>query len=125
MASIAAAFLWSAAVFAQAPDATATWKVSSKPTGENEYELVFTAIIENGWHIYTTGNKYNPTTLELYSPTGYSPVGTFEQVTEPSSFKGDEGFFDTAVFTQKVKLDAPEATVKGEITWSGCNDQFC
>ena len=125
MASIAAAFLWGAAVFAQAPDATATWKVSSKPTGENEYELVFTATIENGWHIYTTGNKYNPTTLELDSPTGYSPVGTFEQVTEPSSFKGDEVFFDTAVFTQKVKLDAPEATVKGEITWSGCNDQFC
>ena len=125
MASIAAAFLWSAAVFAQAPDATATWKVSSKPTGENEYELVFTAIIENGWHIYTTGNKYNPTTLELDSPSGYSPVGAFTQVTEPSSFKGDEVFFDTAVFTQKVKLDAPEATVKGEITWSGCNDQFC
>ncbi len=125
MASIAAAFLWSAAVFAQAPEATATWKVSSKPSGENEYELVFTATIENGWHIYTTGNKYNPTTLELDSPSGYSPVGTFTQVTEPSSFKGDEVFFDTAVFTQKVKLDAPEATVKGEITWSGCNDQFC
>ncbi len=125
MASIAAAFLWSAAIFAQAPEATATWKVSSKPSGENEYELVFTATIENGWHIYTTGNKYNPTTLELDSPTGYSPVGTFAQVTEPSSFKGDEVFFDTAVFTQKVKLDVPEATVKGEITWSGCNDQFC
>ncbi|MBR5175273.1 MAG: thioredoxin family protein [Bacteroidales bacterium] len=125
MASIAAAFLWSAAVFAQAPEATATWKVSSKPTGENEYELVFTATIENGWHIYTTGNKYNPTALELDSPAGYSSVGAFTQVTEPSSFKGDEVFFDTAVFTQKVKLDASEATVKGEITWSGCNDQFC
>ncbi len=123
--SIAAAFLWSAAAFGQAPDATATWKVSSKPAGDNEYELIFTATIEKGWHIYTTGNQYNPTTLELEPGQGFSPVGEFKQVTKPSMFKDDEVFFDEAVFSQKVKLDGENATVSGEITWSGCNDQFC
>ncbi len=110
---------------AQAPDATASWKVSSKETGANEYELIFTASIESGWHIYTTDNKYNPTTLEFDSPAGYSPVGGLTQLTKPSDFQGDEVFFDTAVFSQKVKLEGDEATVKGELTWSGCNDQFC
>ena len=77
MASCAAAFLWSAAVFGQAPEATATWKVSTKEIGDKEYELVFTASIESGWHIYTTSNKYNPTALELDSPSGYSQIGEF------------------------------------------------
>ena len=125
MASCAAAFLWSAAVFAQAPEATATWKVSTKEIGDKEYELVFTASIESGWHIYTTSNKYNPTALELDSPSGYSPIGEFTQSTAPVKFKDDDVFFDTAVFTQRVKLEGDEATVAGEITWSGCNDQFC
>ncbi len=123
--SIAAAFLWGAAAFAQAPDATATWKVTSKPAGEGEYELVFTATIENGWHIYTTDNQYNPTTLELEPGQGFSPVGEFKQVSKPAMFKNEEVFFNEAVFSQKVKLNGENATVSGEITWSGCNDQFC
>ena len=125
MTSIAAAFLWGAAAFAQAPEATATWKVTPKETGANEYELIFTATIESGWHIYTTGNPYNPTTLELDSPTGYSTVGAFTQISKPDKFKDDPVFFDSAVFSQKVKLDGKSATVSGELTWSGCNDQFC
>ena len=123
--SIAAAFLWGAAAFAQAPDATATWKVTSKPSGDNEYELVFTATIENGWHIYTTDNQYNPTTLELEPGQGFSPVGEFKQVTKPAMFKNEEVFFDEAVFSQRVKINGENTTVSGEITWSGCNDQFC
>ena len=111
--------------YAQAPEATASWKVSSKETETNEYEIIFTAAIESGWHIYTTDNKYNPTTLEFDSPAGYSPVGKLTQVTKPSKYEGDDVFFDTAVFSQKVKLEGDEATVRGELTWSGCNDQFC
>ena len=107
MAYCAAAFLWSAAAFAQAPEATASWKVSTKEIGD------------------TTSNKYNPTALELDSPSGYSPIGEFTQSTAPVKFKDDDVFFDTAVFTQRVKLEGDEATVAGEITWSGCNDQFC
>ena len=124
-AILAATLLWSVAAFSQAPDATATWKVTSSDLGSGLYELTFTASIESGWHIYTTDNKYNPTELELDSPVGYSPVGVLTQVTEPSTFQGDQVFFDKAVFTQRIQLEGNEATVKGELTWSGCNDQFC
>ena len=124
-AILAATLLWSVAAFSQAPDATATWKVTSSDLGSGLYELTFTASIEPGWHIYTTDNKYNPSELELDSPAGYSPVGVLTQVTEPSTFQGDQVFFDKAVFTQRIQLEGNEATVKGELTWSGCNDQFC
>ncbi len=120
-----AALLWGAVALAQAPEATATWKVAQKAVSDNEYELTFTATIEPGWHIYTTDHKYNPTTLEFDEPVGYFPVGTLTQVTEPKVSGEDKVFFNSAVFTQKVKLDGPDATVKGEITWSGCNEQFC
>ena len=125
LAALLAALFLGAAAFAQAPEATATWKVSSKPAEPGEFELVFTATIEPGWHIYTVDHKYNPTSLEFDSPEGYTPVGTLGQVTSPTVFGEDNVFFDTAVFSQKVKLDAPEATVKGEITWSACDERFC
>ncbi|MBQ6254753.1 MAG: hypothetical protein IJK05_08940, partial [Bacteroidales bacterium] len=125
LAALLAALFLGAAAFAQAPEATATWRVSSKPAEPGEFELVFTATIEPGWHIYTVDHKYNPTSLEFDSPEGYTPVGTLGQVTSPTVFGEDNVFFDTAVFSQKVKLDAPEATVKGEITWSACDERFC
>ncbi|MBR5661961.1 MAG: thioredoxin family protein [Bacteroidales bacterium] len=124
-AILAAALLWSVAAFSQAPDATASWKVTSSDLGSGLYELTFTASIESGWHIYTTDNEYNPTELELDSPVGFSLVGVLTQVTEPTTFQGDKVFFDKAVFSQKIQLEGDNATVKGELTWSGCNEQFC
>ena len=123
--SLLVALLLGVAAFAQAPESTASWKVSQKALSDNEYELTFTASIEPGWHIYTVDHKYNPTTLEFDSPVGFTPVGSLVQVSEPVDFRGDKVFFDSAVFSQKVKLDNPDATVNGELTWSGCNDQFC
>lgn len=113
------------AAFAQAPEATATWKVTSRPLDSGEFELVFTASIEPGWHIYTVDHKYNPTEVEFDSPVGYSLAGAFAQSTEPVDFNGDKVFFDSAVFSQRVNLDAQEATVEGELTWSACDDHFC
>ena len=123
--SLLVALLLGVAAFAQAPESTASWKVSPKALSDNEYELTFTASIEPGWHIYTVDHKYNPTTLEFDSPDGFTPVGSLVQVSEPVDFRGDKVFYDSAVFSQKVKLDNPDATVNGELTWSGCNDQFC
>ena len=123
-AVLAAILCWTLS-FAQAPEATATWNVSAKETASQEFEITFRATIEPGWHIYTTDHKYNPTTLKLDQPSGYSPIGVLTQVTGPTTIGDDKVFFDTAVFSQKVKVDGPEAVIKGELTWSGCNDQFC
>ena len=123
--SFLAALLFSVALPAQAPEATASWKVTANAVSDNEYELLFTASIVDGWHIYTTAHQFNPTEVVFDSPAGYEPQGSLEQVTEPVMFEGQEVFFGSAQFRWRVLLTQPEATVKGEITWSGCNDQFC
>ncbi|MBP5486614.1 MAG: thioredoxin family protein [Bacteroidales bacterium] len=123
--ALLAAIFYGVSAYSQAPEATASWKVSQKAISSDEYELTFNASIEPGWHIYTTDHKYNPTTVEFEDINGYSLSGPFVQVTEPTVLGDDKVFFNSAVFTQRIKLDGPEATVKGELTWSGCNDQFC
>ncbi len=125
VALVAALLIGSVASFAQAPEATAKWSVSSKVVSENVYELTFKASIVDGWHIYTVDHAYNPIYIEFASDQGYSLVGGLNQVTKPSDFQGEKVFFDSVTLTQRVKLTGSEATVTGEVSWSGCNDRFC
>ena len=125
MALVAALLLGSVASFAQAPEATAKWSVSSKAVSGDVFELTFKANIEDGWHIYTIDHEYNPIVIEFASNQGYSLEGDLNQVTKPSDFQGEKVFFDSVVLTQRVKLAGNAATVTGEVSWSGCNDQFC
>ena len=124
-ASAAALLLWSVASFAQAPDATAKWSVSGSEVSGNVYELTFKAEIVDGWHIYTVDHAYNPIVIEFTPDDGYSLDGDLMQVTEPSEFRGEKVFFNSVELTQRVRLTGGGATVAGEISWSGCNEQFC
>ena len=125
MALVATLLLGSVASFAQAPEATAKWSVSSKAVSGDVFELTFKASIEDGWHIYTIDHEYNPIVIEFTPSEGYSLEGGLNQVTKPSDFQGEKVFFDFVTLTQRVKLTGNEATVTGEVSWSGCNDRFC
>lgn len=125
LALVAALLIGSVATFAQAPEATAKWSVSSKAVSDNVFELTFKANIEDGWHIYTIDNAYNPIVIDFADSPEYSLEGTLNQVTQPTELKGEKVFFDSVKLTQLVKLTGSEATVTGEVSWSGCNDQFC
>ena len=125
MALVAALLLGSVASFAQAPEATAKWSVSSKAVSGDVFELTFKASIEDGWHIYTIDHEYTPIVIEFTPSEGYSLEGGLNQVTKPSDFQGEKVFFDFVTLTQRVKLTGNEATVTGEVSWSGCNDRFC
>ena len=125
MALVAALLLGSVASFAQAPEATAKWSVSNKAVSGDVFELTFKASIEDGWHIYTIDHEYNPIVIEFTPSEGYSLEGGLNQVTKPSDFQGEKVFFDFVTLTQRVKLTGNEATVTGEVSWSGCNDRFC
>ena len=125
MALVAALLLGSVASFAQAPEATAKWSVSSKSVSEDVFELTFKAVIENGWHIYTVDHPYNPIVIDFTPGDGYTLDGELIQVTKPSEFNGEKVFFDSVKLTRRVRLNGSEATVTGEVTWSGCDDHFC
>ncbi len=125
LVSVAALLLGSVASFAQAPEATAKWSVSGNEVSENVYELTFKAEIVDGWHIYTVDHAYNPIVIEFTPDDGYSLDGDLKQVTEPSDFRGEKVFYNSVELTQRVRLTGGGATVAGEISWSGCNEQFC
>lgn len=125
MAMVAALLLGSVASFAQAPEATAKWSVTSSEVSAKVFELTFKASIEDGWHIYTVDHAYNPITIEFTPGDTYKLDGDLNQVTKPTDFQGEKVFFNSVKLTQKVELTGSEATVSGEVTWSGCNDKFC
>ena len=125
MALVAALLIGSVASFAQAPEATARWSVSSKAVSDNVFELTFKAAIEDGWHIYTIDHPYNPIVIEFAPSEEYSLEGNLNQLTKPTELKGEKVFFDSVTLSQLIKLTTNEATVTGDVSWSGCNDQFC
>ena len=123
-AALLSAVLWSLAAFAQAPEATARWTVTNKQISDSVYELTFVGRIEDGWHLYTTDHKYTPIAVEYPSQEGFS-AGELVQVTEPVDFQGQKVFFDMVTLKQEITLKDKAATVNGEVSWSGCNDEFC
>lgn len=113
--SLAAAILTGAAVFAQNP--SVRWNVSVE--GD---EILFTAKIPSGQHIYDTRNEFNPTTVVFTSLEGVELSGGLEERSEASVFKGDRGFSSRAVFAQKV---SGEGRAEGIIRWQACTDEMC
>lgn len=111
-----------------------SWTFDSKKLSENEYELTFTATIEGKWHLYSQklpSDDGPVATLFTFEESAYKLLG---ETTEGEGLitKYDENFdmelsyFEkTATFKQKVKVDGPETTVKGEITFMTCDDEKC
>ncbi len=118
------AVIWSVAAFAQAPDATAKWTVTNKKVSDNVYELTFVGRITDGWHIYPVDHKYTPISVEYQGQEGFS-AGKLVQVTEPVDFQGQKVFFDQVTLKQEVTVKGNPADIHGEVSWSGCNDEFC
>jgi thiol:disulfide interchange protein DsbD len=123
--AVPAALLWSAVAFAQAPEATATWSAASRPLDTNEYEIIFTGKILSGWHTYAIDHPYNPISIEFEENADWSASGPLYQLTEPSEFDGEKVFFGEVQVAQKVRVNGAAATIKGELTWSGCDNNMC
>ena len=105
--------------FAQSEDNPAVWEHEVHKLSDTEYELVFKAKIQEGWHIYSQytaegGSMPSQFTFEKlgenYELTGETTESsTFTEYSDV--FEVDETFFkEKAVFTQRIKLLNP--TVK-------------
>lgn len=111
------------------------WEFSSSQNNNYEAELVFTAEIEEGWHVYdtylpeggpiATSFNYNDTTL-------FELVGVLESNPEPEEVF-DNSFLLTVryysnevVFIQKIKLlTENQVEVNGYVNYMCCNDDVC
>ena len=120
-------------VFAQQLD-PAKWTYSVKETSATEAELVFTAKIDDGWHLYS---QYTdpagplPIVFEFTKSADYELVG---KVQEPKPHEEMDPLFDcvvksfsgTVVFRQKVRrLSDKDFTVNGVLSYQMCNNGSC
>lgn len=111
------------------------WSYKINEMGENTFEIVFDAVIEDTWHMYDLGPYDdmgpNPTMVTFESLEGARTEGDAYQLTEPKVvydevFGMNIGYYEHAAsFAQKVVLTEPSATLKGYVEWMVCNDVGC
>ena len=107
------------------------WTVETEKLNKNEYNIVFKAEIEDGWHLYSQNTPFGgpmPLYFEFIDTLGIERIGGVEEpkaiVHYSDVFEIDEHFFEKeAVLTQRVKLLDGAATVSGVITGQSCKEQ--
>jgi hypothetical protein len=110
------------------------WHFTAVPLGDAEARLIFTANLDEGWHLYSQSLKQNgplPTTFTFVPDKQYALKGNVKEESIP--FEGYDPVFmmdivwykNTVVFSQDVRLLAPAATVRGKIEFMGCINNVC
>ncbi|MGI4870587.1 MAG: cytochrome c biogenesis protein CcdA [Janthinobacterium lividum] len=111
------------------------WKWAAQPgASPDEATLTFTATIGGNWHIYSQfvdAGGPEPTSFTFPPSADYELVGKVSEAPAPvkqfdKSFNMTIAYFPgRAVFSQKIRLKAPQTTVKGTLTFMACNDEKC
>ncbi|MFV0539774.1 MAG: protein-disulfide reductase DsbD domain-containing protein [Aestuariibaculum sp.] len=110
------------------------WATSTNKISDTEYELVATATINKGWHLYSQTVPEDgpiPTTFAYQSNPNYLKKGnTLEEkghVVNDPIFEMEIKFFDTkATFKQRIKLKTKETfKVNASVEFMVCDDTRC
>ena len=126
LASALALLIWGAVcVWGQAPEETVTWKVSQGKTENGLREIIFDGTIAQGWHTYSVDHELTPTEVTFTDPKGYTLEGGLYEILPSKELDGEHVYFDRIRIGQKIRITAEADSLKGEIAWRSCNDQFC
>ena len=126
LASALALLIWGAVcVWGQAPEETVTWKVSHGKTENGLCEIIFDGTIAQGWHTYSVDHELTPTEVTFTDPKGYTLEGGLYEILPSKELDGEHVYFDRIRIGQKIRITAEADSLKGEIAWRSCNDQFC
>lgn len=105
-----------------------------KQISSDEVEIVFSAVIENGWHMYSTDlGEGGPISTSFHAEMlqGAQLVGDLKPVGKEISafdklFSMQVRYFEqTAQFVQKLKLTDQTYQVEGYLEYGACNDENC
>lgn len=124
------------AVAAQAQIFTpVTWEFGLNDSGSAEKELLFTATLESGWHLYDMNLPEGgpvSTTFTFETIKGAELVGAPYATTKPTTVFDElfdmelRWFGGKVTFVQKVKVTDPKKfAVMGEVEYMACNDENC
>jgi thiol:disulfide interchange protein len=111
-----------------------TWSFGSEKTADNKFDIVMTADIDNGWHLYAMDIAEGgpiATSFTFEEPSGYTMDGKPVAIDKPevkfdNSFGMDIGMHSVkAGFRQKITVTQYPASVKGFVTFMSCDDKQC
>ena len=102
--------------------------------GTSEGEIIFSATIDAGWHVYSTdlgedgpiSASFNVVKMEGVETVGkLTPKGNVVKKYD-EMFGMDLKFFEkTATFVQKIRFTKPEYVIDCYLEYGACNDQSC
>ena len=125
--------LFAVAVQAQIQDPV-KFKSELKTLAADEAEVVFTAAIDKGWHVYSTDlgdggpisanfnveKIFGAEVVGKLKPVG-KEISTFDKLFEMKV----RYFENTAQFVQKLKLTGGAYQIEGYLEYGACNDENC
>ena len=111
------------------------WKFESNKIGDNEFNLNFSALLEDDWAIYShyleDGGPL-PTNFTFTPNSDYELVGQLIEQDLNRVTKHDSvfdmvvtKFYKEARFTQRIKLVANTASIIGNLEYMTCDDTQC
>ncbi|HBZ21590.1 MAG TPA: disulfide bond formation protein DsbD [Bacteroidales bacterium] len=111
-----------------------TWDFGYEKKGDNSYELVFSAEIEKGSHIYAMDIPEGgpiPTSFTINAPSGFTLDGKTFEVTKPEEAFDEafgfkiKSFSGKAEFRQKINSQSSSFAVTGVVNFMSCNNTTC
>lgn len=112
------------------------WSFSAKKTGDKNYEIHMTALIQSGWHIYSQSQPVDaiaiPTNFTvnpnpLFTKEGkIKELGKMEKMNDATLGISANQYSNTVDFVQKIKLKANVKTsFSGNVEFQTCDDKKC
>jgi|694.fasta_scaffold07532_6 thiol:disulfide interchange protein DsbD len=128
-------------VFAQPGGQSATpepvkWTITTTDAGNGQWDVVFHAVIEEGWSVYSQENYGDmgpwPTSIRVDSVAGVTVLGQASE-TGKKVIDGHDPVFDMTVkkfkggatFTQRISVADPATPITGFFEYMTCDDEMC
>ncbi len=110
------------------------WSSSSKQIGENQFELTFSAKIQDGWYLYSQELDEGgpiPTNFDFGSITDAHLVGKVQEIGdlkeafEPMFEMDVRKYSKKVTFKAKIKTTKPKVSIEVPVIYMSCNDESC
>lgn len=110
------------------------WSFSHEKTADNQYELRFTANIDQGWNIYGTDLPDGgpiATSIEIKESSGFRKVGNLRfpkpvEKFDPNFNMQLSMFSGSVTFRQTVEVTSERPVrISGEVGFMSCDDKSC
>jgi thiol:disulfide interchange protein len=111
------------------------WDIRIKQVQGNDYQLIYHASIEKGWHLYGTNLPEGgpvSTSFNYETKKGLTLVGNTASTTRPITKKDEifdlvlSWYVNEVTFVQKLTVTDPKTfLLLGHVQFMGCDDQSC